>query len=157
MSSWSVTSIANPIKIESFKPTNKKIARDQLNLPIKKELILFSAPGGEKDPSKGFDLLSSALKRLKDSGDFKSILNILKEDIDLILMDINMPIMDGIECAKAIRVLSDVEKSKLPIIAITGNYKNYTLDDFKKAGFNDYVQKPLDYDQLLATVKKYLG
>ncbi len=82
---------------------------------------------------------------------------ILTEDIDLILMDINMPIMDGIECAKAVRVLSDSEKSKLPIIAITGNYKNYTLDDFKKAGFNDYVQKPLDYDQLLATVKKYLG
>jgi len=82
---------------------------------------------------------------------------ILVEEIDLILMDINMPIMDGIECAKAIRVLNNDKNSKLPIIAITGNYKNYTLDDFKKAGFNDYVQKPLDYDQLLATVKKYLG
>jgi CheY-like chemotaxis protein len=82
---------------------------------------------------------------------------ILIEDIDLILMDINMPIMDGIECAKAIRSLDDAKKSKLPIIAITGNYKNYSLDDFKKAGFNDYVQKPLDYDQLLVTVKKHLG
>ena len=67
MSSWSVTSIANPINIESFKPIDKKIARDQLNLPIAKNLILFAAPGGEKDPRKGFDLLLSALKRLKDS------------------------------------------------------------------------------------------
>ncbi|PSK99850.1 response regulator [Cecembia rubra] len=79
-----------------------------------------------------------------------------KEDFDLILMDINMPIMDGIECTTVIRSLPDSKKSKIPIVAITGNYKNYTMDDFKKAGLNDYVQKPLDYDHLLATVKKYL-
>ncbi|MBW3469662.1 response regulator [Arthrospiribacter ruber] len=80
-----------------------------------------------------------------------------KEEFDLILMDINMPVMDGIECTKAIRALNDKEKSKIPIVAITGNYKNYTLDDFKKAGLDDYVQKPLDYDLLLATVKKHLS
>jgi CheY-like chemotaxis protein len=79
-----------------------------------------------------------------------------KEDFDLILMDINMPEMDGIECTKAVRALEDPKKSIIPIIAITGNYKNYTLDDFLKAGLNDYIQKPLDYDHLLATVKKYL-
>lgn len=78
------------------------------------------------------------------------------ENFDLILMDINMPVMDGIECTKAIRVLDDPKKSTVPIVAITGNYKNYTLDDFKKAGLNDYVQKPLDYDYLLATVRKHL-
>lgn len=80
-----------------------------------------------------------------------------KEDFDLILMDINMPIMDGIACTKAVRLLEDKKKSKVPIIAITGNYKNYTLDDFKKAGLDEYVQKPLDYDHLLATVKKHLS
>ncbi|ERM83907.1 hisitidine kinase [Rhodonellum psychrophilum GCM71 = DSM 17998] len=78
------------------------------------------------------------------------------EDFDLILMDINMPVMDGIECTKAIRELEDPKKASVPIVAITGNYKNYTLDDFKKAGLNDYVQKPLDYDYLLATVRKHL-
>lgn len=80
-----------------------------------------------------------------------------KGDYDLILMDINMPVMDGIECTKSIRHLSNPEKSQIPIIAITGNYKNYTLDDFKQAGLNDYLQKPLDYDLLLATVKKHLN
>lgn len=79
-----------------------------------------------------------------------------KEDFDLILMDINMPVMDGISCTKAIRQLPDAKKSEIPIIAITGNYKNFTLDDFKKAGLDDYVQKPLDYDLLLATVKKHI-
>ncbi|WP_200976167.1 response regulator [Echinicola sp. 20G] len=80
-----------------------------------------------------------------------------KEDFDLILMDINMPTMDGIECTKAIRNLEDPEKAEIPVIAITGNYKNYTLDDFKQAGLNDYLQKPLDYDLLLSTVKKHLN
>lgn len=80
-----------------------------------------------------------------------------KEDFDLILMDINMPEMDGIECTTAIRALENPNKANIPIVAITGNYKNYTMDDFKKAGLNDYVQKPLDYDHLLATVKKHLS
>lgn len=87
----------------------------------------------------------------------KQVLDKMKnEDFDLILMDINMPEMDGIECTKAIRTMDDPKKSTIPIIAITGNYKNFTLDDFIKAGLNDYVQKPLDYDHLLATVRKYL-
>ncbi|GAB2993161.1 response regulator [uncultured Cyclobacterium sp.] len=87
----------------------------------------------------------------------QQVLNKLaEEDFDLILMDINMPVMDGIVCTKAIRNLSDPVKSKIPIIAITGNYKNFTLDDFKKAGLDDYVQKPLDYDLLLSTVKKHI-
>jgi len=79
-----------------------------------------------------------------------------KEDFDLILMDINMPVMDGISCTKAIRKLSDPAKADIPIIAITGNYENFTMDDFKKAGLDDYVQKPLDYDLLLSTVKKHI-
>ena len=78
------------------------------------------------------------------------------EDFDLILMDINMPQMDGIECTKAIRALPDPKKSSVPIIAITGNYKNYTMDDFKQAGLDDYIQKPLDYDLLVATVRKHV-
>ncbi|MGY6741141.1 MAG: response regulator [Cecembia sp.] len=80
-----------------------------------------------------------------------------KEDFDLILMDINMPEMDGIQCTTAIRALDNPKKANIPIVAITGNYKNYTMDDFKKAGLNDYIQKPLDYDHLLATVKKHLS
>ncbi len=79
-----------------------------------------------------------------------------KGEYALILMDINMPVMDGIECTKAIRDLKDPVKANIPIIAITGNYQNYTMDDFKKAGLDDYLQKPLDYDLLLSTVKRHL-
>ena len=88
----------------------------------------------------------------------QQVLNKLQnEDFDLILMDINMPVMDGIACTRAIRSLDDKVKAGIPIIAVTGNYQNYTIDDFKRAGINDYLQKPLDYDLLLSTVKKHIS
>ncbi|SMG37665.1 hypothetical protein SAMN05661096_02473 [Marivirga sericea] len=76
------------------------------------------------------------------------------ETFDIILMDINMPKMDGMECSRAIRAFEDKEKSSIPIIAITGNAKNYSIEDFKDAGINEYLQKPLNFDQLVETVKK---
>jgi len=74
---------------------------------------------------------------------------------DMILLDINMPLMDGMECAKAIRALPDPKKANVPIVAITGNAKNYSLDDFKAVGINEYMPKPINFDNLVATVKKY--
>jgi len=75
------------------------------------------------------------------------------EDFDIILMDINMPQMDGMECAEKIRALDDPKKSQIPIVAITGNAKNYSLDDFRSVGINEYLQKPLNFDNLVDTVK----
>jgi CheY-like chemotaxis protein len=77
-----------------------------------------------------------------------------KESFDIILLDINMPIMDGMECAKQVRALKDPTKSKLPIVAITGNARNYTLDEYKAAGFNDMLVKPLNFDALVAKVRE---
>ncbi|MDG1277378.1 MAG: response regulator [Algoriphagus sp.] len=95
---------------------------------------------------------------MKAARNGKQVLELLeKEDFDLILMDLNMPVLDGIECTKAIRALSDPVKSKLPIIAISGNMNNYTIVEFRKIGFNEFIQKPLDFDMVLATVKKYLS
>jgi two-component system, cell cycle response regulator DivK len=86
----------------------------------------------------------------------KQVLDYLdKEDFDIILLDINMPLMDGMECAKHIRALPDSKKANVPIIAITGNAKNYTLDEFKNVGINEYLQKPLNFDALVTLVKKY--
>ncbi|MFT5616950.1 MAG: two-component system cell cycle response regulator DivK [Arenicella sp.] len=86
----------------------------------------------------------------------KQVMDKMKDaDFDIVLMDINMPVMDGMECARQIRQLDDEAKSNVPIVAITGNAKNYSLDDFKKAGIDEYLPKPLNFDQLVNTVKKY--
>ena len=76
-----------------------------------------------------------------------------KDDFDIILMDINMPQMDGMECAQKIRAFDDSKKAQVPIVAITGNAKNYSMEDFKSVGINDYLQKPLNFDKLVDIVK----
>ncbi len=76
-----------------------------------------------------------------------------KDDYDIILMDINMPVMNGMECTKKIRSMEDEKKKNIPIVAITGNAMNYTMEEFKEAGINDYLQKPLNFDKLVNVVK----
>ncbi|WP_448519449.1 response regulator [Rhodoflexus sp.] len=75
-------------------------------------------------------------------------------DCDIILMDISMPVMDGMECATKVRQLTDARKASVPIVAITGNAKNYTMDDFRSVGINDYIQKPINFDVLVETVRR---
>ncbi len=95
---------------------------------------------------------------MKAARNGKLVLELLEqEDFDLILMDLSMPVLDGVKCTKAIRELDHPKKSKLPIIAISGNIHNYTMDEFRKMGFDEFIQKPLDFDVVLATVKKHLS
>ena len=78
-----------------------------------------------------------------------------KESFDIILMDISMPVMNGIECAARIRSLESSNIAQIPIIAITGNAMNYTLEEFRKFGINDYLQKPINFDKLVSLVNQY--
>ncbi len=78
------------------------------------------------------------------------------EKFDLVLLDINMPVMDGEECARQIRANSNPDIKDIPIIAITGNAKNYSVEDFRKIGINDLLPKPLNYDSMVDLVNSYL-
>ena len=87
----------------------------------------------------------------------KQVIDKLSSDsFDLILMDIHMPQMDGMECARTIRQMTG-EIANVPIIAITGNANNYSMDDFKEAGINEFIPKPLNYDNLVTVVNNYLA
>jgi len=103
-------------------------------------------------------VLSFEQYEVKAARNGKQVLEMLeKEDFDLILMDLNMPVLDGISCTKMIRQLDDPSKSKIPIVAISGNLNNITNDEFRKIGFNHFLQKPLNYDMLVATVTKLVS
>ncbi|OZI06429.1 histidine kinase [Siphonobacter sp. BAB-5385] len=80
-----------------------------------------------------------------------------KESFDIVLLDINMPVMDGMECARQIRQLPDAQKAQTPLVAITGNARNYSPEEFKSAGFNDILIKPLNFDALVAKVREFTG
>ncbi|HSI90644.1 MAG TPA: response regulator [Adhaeribacter sp.] len=80
-----------------------------------------------------------------------------KQKIDGILMDLNIPGKDGMACTREIRSNPDPQIANIPIIAVTGNANNYSMDDFKQAGINAYLQKPVDFDMLVQTVKQYIS
>ena len=76
---------------------------------------------------------------------------------DLILMDILMPKMDGLETTRRIRKLEDREKSAIPIIAMTANVFEKDRNDACAAGMDAFAEKPISTDKLFETMKKYLG
>ncbi|WP_421783230.1 ATP-binding protein [Kiloniella litopenaei] len=78
------------------------------------------------------------------------------KDPDIILMDIQMPEMDGIEATKAIRKLNSA-KSEIPIIAVTANAMKGDRDTYIAAGMNDYVAKPVDFDQLTKVISQHVS
>jgi two-component system, cell cycle response regulator DivK len=80
-----------------------------------------------------------------------------KQKIDAILMDLNIPVKNGMECTREIRNHADKAVANIPIIAVTGNANNYTMEEFKEAGINAYLPKPLDFDMLVQTVKQYVS
>jgi two-component system, cell cycle response regulator DivK len=80
-----------------------------------------------------------------------------KQKIDAILMDLNIPVKNGMECTREIRAHDNQEIANIPIIAVTGNANNYTMEQFKEAGINAYLPKPLDFDMLVQTVKQYVS
>jgi signal transduction histidine kinase/DNA-binding response OmpR family regulator/sensor domain CHASE-containing protein len=75
---------------------------------------------------------------------------------DIILMDIHMPEMDGYDATRHIRHL-DVGKSKdIPIMAMTANVFKEDVDRCLACGMNDHIGKPIDFDELIAKLKKHL-
>ena len=87
-------------------------------------------------------------------------LNMMKKakpgDYDLILMDVQMPIMDGFEATRKIRALPDKRIAEIPIIAMTANAFAEDCQAALDAGMNEHVTKPVDFDKLKVTLAKFL-
>lgn len=74
----------------------------------------------------------------------------------LILMDIQMPVMNGYDAAKKIRRMEDPQKADIPIIAMTANAFSEDRQAALEAGMNDHVAKPINMNVLVPTIRKYL-
>src|SRR5690606_3467291 len=88
--------------------------------------------------------------------DGKEALEVLNEnkDIDLVLLDIMMPVMDGFETLKHIR--ENPHYKKLPVIAVTAKAMGGDREACISAGASDYISKPIDTDQLLSLLRVWL-
>ncbi|MBR1397189.1 MAG: response regulator, partial [Selenomonadaceae bacterium] len=77
-------------------------------------------------------------------------------DYQAVLMDIQMPVMNGYEATKAIRALNNPELANIPIIAMTANAFKEDIQAAKDAGMNSHIAKPIDIPQMLETLTEVL-
>jgi CheY-like chemotaxis protein len=76
-----------------------------------------------------------------------------KDSFDIVLMDIKMPVMDGLEATKAIKAI----RPELPIVALTANAFDSDRQLAMDAGCDDFLSKPVSSELCLKTIKKFLG
>jgi CheY-like chemotaxis protein len=90
---------------------------------------------------------------IADNG--KDVIKLLKQNkqFDIILMDINMPVLDGIEATKIVRDM----KKDIPIIALTASVLKDEKDRYMLVGMNDVLEKPLDIEKLKKVINTFLN
>ena len=90
------------------------------------------------------------------SNGIEAVEAVLSRPYDLVLMDIQMPEMDGIQATRRIRAMPDA-KGRIPIVAITANAMRGDRERLLQAGMNDYVAKPIDRKQLFEVIQRWSG
>ena len=75
---------------------------------------------------------------------------------DPILMDMQMPVMNGLDATRAIRRLPSPESKQIPIIALTANAYLEDVQKCKEAGMNDHMSKPVQIEQIIRTVERWM-
>jgi len=84
----------------------------------------------------------------------EALVAVAKDRPDLILMDIQLPVMDGFEVTR--RIKADPSLNSIPVIAVTSYALNGDEEKARAAGCNDFVPKPFSPRQLLAKIRQYL-
>ena len=79
------------------------------------------------------------------------------QQFDLILMDVMMPIMDGLTATQTIRAMKREDAQRIPIFAMTANAFVDDIASCRKAGMNEHLAKPLDQAKLLNTIRDYIS
>jgi CheY-like chemotaxis protein len=78
-------------------------------------------------------------------------------NFDIILMDLQMPVMNGFDASMEIRKMTDPAKSSIPIIALTASALFDIRDQVTNAGMNDYVAKPFKPDELMEKIQNLIA
>jgi signal transduction histidine kinase/DNA-binding response OmpR family regulator len=137
---------------------NETDVNSELIERLKKCTILL-AEDNEFNQMVAVDTLNELLPgiTINIANDGKEAVNLVKENhYDMILMDIRMPVMDGIEATKIIRSLG-TDAAKTKIIAMTANVLDDDVKQYFKVGMNAYISKPFVQKELLAKMAQMLG
>jgi two-component system cell cycle response regulator DivK len=113
-----------------------------------------------EDNAKSMTLLRDVLRAtgyrtLEASTGKQALLLATEHGPALVLMDIRLPDMDGVEALGRLRM--DERTASIPVVAVTAQAMKGDTERFKEAGFDGYLTKPVDLDELLATVARHCG
>ena len=159
--------VAKPLQISSLlsamqeavgeNPTYKKKVQAEINKTYFKEAKILLVEDNEMNQELEVSLLNSVGLATMVADNGKVALDLLKKNaFDLVLMDIQMPVMNGLDATVAIRRRSDDYYKKVPIIAMSARAFQKDKDDCLKAGMNSYISKPIDPKLLYNELAKYL-
>jgi two-component system cell cycle response regulator DivK len=113
-----------------------------------------------EDNSKNMKLLRDVLRAtgyrtLEASTGEQALMLATERRPALVLMDIRLPDMDGVEALSRLRM--DERTASIPVLAVTAQAMKGDRERFKEAGFDGYLSKPVDIDELLTTVEQHCG
>ena len=116
---------------------------NELNREIAKEILSMT----------GIDVVEA-----EDGSQALKLFEVSKENFyDLIVMDIQMPVMDGYQATRAIRNLNRSDAVTVPIVAMSANAFLEDVENSKQAGMNAHISKPIDMAKLLGIMEDYMG
>ena len=156
----STFTITLPLKIANAEDRNPKHADGQLNIKKLKGKRILLVEDNDLNAEIATELLTEEgiMIEIAENGvACIDMINKAKQNYySLILMDIQMPIMNGYEASRRIRELKDGNKSQIPIVAMTANAFEEDKRMALVSGMNDHVAKPIDMNVLLPTIMKYM-
>ncbi len=142
----SINKLNNPKKTEDLNETIKTIKNSNILLvednKTNQEIML----GLLEDIDINIDIANNGREAV-------DMYNQNNKKYELILMDIQMPIMDGYEATKIIRIID----KEIPIIALTANAMKEDIQNTKEAGMNEHLNKPIEVENIYKTLIKYLS
>ena len=156
----STFTITLPLKIANAEDRNPKHADGQLNIKKLEGKRVLLVEDNDLNAEIATELLTEEgimIERVENGVACIDMFNKAKQNYySLILMDIQMPIMNGYEASRRIRELKDGNKSQIPIVAMTANAFEEDKRMALVSGMNDHVAKPIDMNVLLPTIMKYM-
>lgn len=150
--------LASREEIEAFRSKNNRIIDSHKLVGLKVLLV----DDNELNREIATDILAEQGVIVKDTAEngviaLGKISNAQPGDFDLVLMDVQMPTMDGYEATKSIRALENKALANIPIIAMTANAFEEDRQNALASGMNDHIAKPINIEKLKAALIKILG
>lgn len=152
--------VSIPCRIASFEDTQPKQAETHIDKEKIVKTHILLAEDNELNAEIAMTLLSDEGFNVERAENGVKCIEMLEKApkgyYSLILMDIQMPVLNGYEATRKIRRLADTEISNIPIIAMTANAFSEDKERALEVGMNDYATKPIDMNKLIPVMLKYI-